>query len=223
VGIHANTRIWGCAGGPCSEGGGEASGGSTPTDSGGIGAGSTNPESTSAGSAGPGGGGAGGGGAWTEAPVPGSTLPNGDVAVGMDLWHRSAKCPNCGVIWAQSQAGVYWFMEQEAESIATGGVIAEAGAFLSTLPKMRVAVSLSGGSPGVHFAYEAGGKFLNGVSFEENGVTVVVRGAKGTFAKAFYQASIPIRSESAVIATEGRRGWNCFTAAVYAVFKGWTP
>ena len=52
---------------------------------------------------------------------------------------------------------------------------------------------------------------------------MIKRGAKGTFAKGFYETSIPVRNESAVIATEGRRAWNCFTAVMYAAVKGWTP
>jgi hypothetical protein len=34
----------------------------------------------------------------TAVPTPGSRLPNGDIAVGMDFLHNSAQCPNCGTI-----------------------------------------------------------------------------------------------------------------------------
>ena len=31
--------------------------------------------------------------------IPGGLLPNGDVAVGMNIFQNSAQCPNCGTIW----------------------------------------------------------------------------------------------------------------------------
>jgi RHS repeat-associated protein len=60
-----------------------------------------------------------------------------DVAVGNDIWHESAECPNCGVIWGQSEDFVYWTMKTQVEAAALGGVLKYAGEAISALPKMR--------------------------------------------------------------------------------------
>jgi RHS repeat-associated protein len=59
------------------------------------------PGSQGPGSSGPSGS-SSGGGTWNEGPTPGSTLPNGDVAVGMDIFRNSAACPGCGDLWGHA-------------------------------------------------------------------------------------------------------------------------
>lgn len=115
-GIHqgangVKTAILVCGGGPCAQDGSQ-DGSSSTTGSGGI-----------------------SGGGSEQAPVPGSTLPNGDVAVGIDIWHASPGCPNCGVIWGQSQDFVYDFAKNEVIE-AAGGVIFESIAALRLAPKV---------------------------------------------------------------------------------------
>ncbi len=97
-----STRIWACGGGPCSEGGDGSApqGGGGPGDQGtgspnnGQGPGGNGTASPGSGSPGP-----GGGGTWDEnSPVPGSRLPNGDVAVSFDFLRNTSRCSTCGNI-----------------------------------------------------------------------------------------------------------------------------
>jgi RHS repeat-associated protein len=74
---------------------------------GGPGAGNTDPGQTGASGQGPGGSGQGVGapGSWGAGgadTIPGSTLPNGDRAVGMDIWHNHAGCEGCGDLWGHA-------------------------------------------------------------------------------------------------------------------------
>jgi RHS repeat-associated protein len=67
-----------------------------PQGPGGSGAGTA--QDTGASGQGPSGGGASGA-IWDEAPVPGSRLPNGDIAIGMPVFANSKACPTCGNTW----------------------------------------------------------------------------------------------------------------------------
>jgi hypothetical protein len=49
------------------------------------------------------------------------------------------------------------------------------------------------------------------------------REARATFVHSWFKVTIPIRSEAAVLATEGRPAWSCLTAAIHAAWKGWIP
>jgi hypothetical protein len=180
-----------------------------------------------AGSQGPGGAGNGSGsGAGSGSGVGSGTLPNGDQRVYMDIWHASAGCPNCGVIWGQSQAGVYWFMEDEAMTLAGGAILAKLHGLISVVPNLpRIRIAIGPGaiptSP-IHAAYEVGGKFLNAVGnvgFQRVSPYL----ARETFEEAWHVFSVPIRNEAAVLATKGRSAWTCVGAALYAIGKGWLP
>ncbi|MGA8437823.1 MAG: RHS repeat-associated core domain-containing protein, partial [Candidatus Sulfotelmatobacter sp.] len=210
----------GSAGGP-STGDPASNTGSNPAG-GGPGGGTTDVGQTGAAGQGPGGSGGSGSGGGGSGGAGGSG-GGGDVSVGTDIWHESAGCPNCGVIWGQSQAGVYWFMKQEAYSIAGGVLVAKLGGALMALPKMRIAIG-AGDSPSYfHVAYQAGGKYLNAVG--SIGQMTVEEGsvARTTFVYAWAKFSVPILNEGAVIATEGRTAWTCVGAALHAIGKGWVP
>jgi hypothetical protein len=85
------------------------------------------------------GGGGVGGGAWTEdSPIPGSTLPNGDRAVGIDVFRNSKQCPNCGTIMRSANdwgTGI---------SIALGAELAVATGFIAIEEAPALAQALFG-------------------------------------------------------------------------------
>jgi RHS repeat-associated protein len=142
----------GGVGGQGGTGQGQGNGGPTSNPGGGPGAGSTDSGNTGAGSAGPGGGGAT---STASASTPGPGLPNGDVAVGGDIWHASAGCPNCGVIWGESQDFVYDFMKSEVIQ-AVGGVVFE------SIAAVRVASKVA--NEGIYEFTAASGKTYVGQS-----------------------------------------------------------
>jgi len=83
-------------------GGNTSSGSSNP--GGGPGAGTA--QDTGASGQGPGGQGIGAPGSWgaggADTPIPGSTLPNGNGVVEMDIWHNHAGCEGCGDLWGHA-------------------------------------------------------------------------------------------------------------------------
>lgn len=178
---------------------------SAPQGGGGPGPGGTDPGSTGAGNTGPGGGG------------------GSDVAVDNDIWHESAGCPNCGVIWGQSQNFVYWTIETQVEAAALGGVLKWGGEALSALPKMRVAIGPGEAPSFFHVAYQVGGRYLNAVGDFGNMTVESGVEARATFINSYMKFSVPIRNVGAAMATEGRAASTCVGAWLYALSKGWLP
>ncbi len=53
-----------------------------------------------------------------EVAANNGTLPNGDVPVGMDIWHNSPQCPNCADTWRNASGAA------NTAFVATGVVLA---------------------------------------------------------------------------------------------------
>jgi len=214
-----------CTSGLCNLAGDSAGGpgtGPSATDPSSTG---SNPEGSNPSSGDPASQGPGSGGAGSADPVPGGPCGN-DVCVGHDIWHKSAGCPDCGVIWGQSEDFVYWFMKTQVETAATLGVLSKVSGAVNAvraLPRMRISIG-PGAVPSspIHAAYEVGGRYLNGVGdlFAQK---VSPYAAKESFDEAWHVFNVPIRNEAAVLATKGRGAWTCVGAALYAVGKGWLP
>jgi RHS repeat-associated protein len=172
-----------------------------------------------------GGQGSGGGSRGGSGTGSGGGVGSGDVAVGYDIWH----CAGCGQIWTEANSSVYEFMESEVMSAAMGGALAKlggaAGAYLSRLPRMQVAIGKGGlwSSP-IHVAYKVGGTLIDsdGPLLRQE-VYFGRKEARATFMRAYTTFRIPIRNEAAILATKGRPAWSCVTSAIHAAWNGWVP
>jgi len=194
------------SGGPGDQGTGSPSGGQGPGGNGTASPGSGSPSP-------------GGGGTWDEeSPVAGSRLPNGDVAVGIDLFRNSSRCSNCGTIFHSA----YGWGQATTVALAavSGGVLG--AELVGGAGMMDVAVTDVGASP-FHVAYGIDGTWLHATGdFFQMEVT---QARAAAYARAAITQGlrfrIPVLFPQAVLATEGNTAWWCVGAALSAARRGW--
>jgi hypothetical protein len=111
----------------------------------------------------------------------------------------------------------------EIEGAAIGGA-AQGVSFLSELPKVRVALRLGVGRYGFHTAWEVAGTAMNAAGeIPKMPVESATSTAIRTLRSASFSIRVPVLSQEAVLATEGRQAWSCVTAALYGIYRGWFP